>query len=173
MKLKGEPAAFTIRAIEPGDGEGLARFYEGLSPESHHARFHGASPRLAPAACAYFCRPDHGCREGLVAQTVGAGGRPENDGHLCLEPVEPGVLEMANADADAWQRRGVGRALLAAAIGWGRSHGIGSLTASMLCGNAAVLALVRSTGLPVAYGPGDRGTVDVQIRIGDALPSAA
>ena len=175
MTIGGRFSGFRVRAIGPDDRDALAGFYAGLSPESRHARFHGAAAVVAPSVAAYFCGPDHDHREGLVAESVDIG-RIEIIGHVCIEPVEPvasGVAEMAIAVADSWQHRGVGRALLAAAIEWARANGFETLSASMLCGNAAILGLVRSIGCPIAYGPAADGTVDVLIRIGDALPSAA
>ena len=62
--------------------------------------------------------------EGIVAIVTGDTGRPVVIGHLCLEPSTPGEVEMAIAVADAWHRRGVGRALLAAGIAWARRHGL-------------------------------------------------
>jgi GNAT superfamily N-acetyltransferase len=162
-----------IRAIGPGDRDALTRFYAALSPDSRAARFHGASPQVGAPAVTYFCGSDHAHREGLVAEMVDEAGTAEIIGHVCLEPIAAGVSEMAIAVADAWQRRGVGRALLAAAVEWGRSHGIGTLSASMLSSNAAILGLVRSMGWPISFEAADGGTVEVLVRIGDALPNAA
>src|SRR5262245_40544521 len=167
------PRTYRIRAIGPDDRAALLRFYAGLSPESRQARFHGAAPQVGATATTYFCGPDHTHREGLVAEALDDDGRPAIIGHLCLEPVEAGVAEMAIAVADGWQRRGVGRALLAAAVSWARAHGIGTLSASMLWGNGPILALVRSMGCPISFGAADGGTVEALVRIGDALPSAA
>ena len=164
---------YRIRPIRPEDCDGLLRFYAGLSPESRQARFHGAAPQVGAPAATYFCGPDHAHREGLVAEALDEGGRTTIIGHLCLEPVGPGTAEMAIAVADGWQRRGVGRALLAAAADWGRCHGIATLSASMLWGNAPILGLVRSMGWPVSFGASDGGTIETLVRIGDALPSAA
>ena len=80
---------------------------------------------------------------------------------------------MAIAVADAWQRRGVGRALLSGAVDWARSHGVGTLTASMLWGNAPILALVRSMGWPLTLTAADGGTVEAHVRIDGSLPNAA
>lgn len=173
MTVLARQTGFRVRAIGPDDRDALAGFFAGLSPESRHARFHGAAAVVAPSVAAYFCGPDHDHREGLVAESADAGGRIEIIGHVCIEPVGSGVAEMAIAVADSWQQRGVGRALLRAAIDWARANGFETLSASMLCGNAAILGLVRSTGCPIAYGRAADGTVDVLIRIGDALPSAA
>jgi GNAT superfamily N-acetyltransferase len=172
MELLPAPRTYEIRAIGPGDRDALERFYTGLSPESRHARFHGAGP-LATATCRYFCRPDHADREGLIAETVDADGRREVIGHLCLEPGEPGTVELAIAVADAWQRRGVGRALVAAAIAWAEAHGVTCLAASMLSSNAAVLNLVRSSGRHVSLMAADGGIVEARIAVRDLLPHAA
>jgi GNAT superfamily N-acetyltransferase len=172
MKLLPAPRDYVIRAIAPGDRDALERFYAGLSPESRHARFHGAGP-LATATCRYFCGPDHARREGFVAETVGMDGRHEVIGHLCLEPAEPGVVELAVAVADAWQRRGVGRALVAAAIAWAEAHEVTCLKASMLSGNTAVLNLVRSSGRHVSLSAADGGVVEARIAVRDVLPHAA
>jgi GNAT superfamily N-acetyltransferase len=173
MVLTAAPRTYRIRAIGPDDRDALLRFYADLSPESRQARFHGAAPAVGGTAAAYFCRPDHAHREGVVAEAAGEDGRTQIVGHLCLEPVEPGIAEMAIAVADGWQRRGVGRALLLAATVWARAHGIGTLSASMLWGNAPVLALIRSTGWPISFGASDGGTVEALVRIGGALPNAA
>jgi GNAT superfamily N-acetyltransferase len=173
MILLAAPRTYRIRAIRPDDRDALLRFYAGLSPESRQARFHGASPQVGAPAVTYLCGPDHAHREGLVAEAFDDDGRIRIIGHVCLEPLEPRIAEMAIAVADGWQRQGVGRALLDAAADWARAHGIATLLASMLWGNAAVLALVRSMGRPISFGAAECGTVEALIRIGDALPSAA
>jgi GNAT superfamily N-acetyltransferase len=173
MVLRHVPRTCHIRTIVPDDREALEVFYAGLSPESRQARFHGAASRVAAPEATYFCGPDHAHREGFVAEGAGDGGVPAIIGHLCLEPVGPGVAEMAIAVADAWQRRGVGRALLAAAVDWAHANAIGTLSASMLSGNAPILGLVRAMGCPMTFGAEDAGTVEVLVRIDGALPSAA
>jgi acetyltransferase len=173
MVLLAAPRTYRIRAIGRDDRDELLRFYAGLSPESRQARFHGASPHVGGSTATYFCGPDHAHREGLVAEAFDDDGRIAIIGHVCLEPLEPDIAEMAIAVADDWQRQGVGRALLAAAADWARTHGIRTLSASMLWGNAPVLALVRSMGCPISFGAADSGTVEALVRIDGALPSAA
>lgn len=166
-------ATFRIRAIGPGDREALVRFYAGLSPDSRAARFHGATGGIGSPAAVYFCGPDHRHREGLVAESVDMPGGTAIIGHICLEPTDAQSAEMAIAVADAWQRHGVGRALLSGAVDWARSHGVGTLTASMLWGNAPILALVRSMGWPLTLTAADGGTVEAHVRIDGSLPNAA
>ena len=167
------PPAFSLRPIAPGDRADLASFYASLSPESREARFHGAAPTIGASTATFFCGSDHVRREGIVAEATGPDGQSEIVGHLLLEPAGPGTVEMAVAVADAWQRRGVGRAMLLEAISWAQRHGIERLTASMRLTNMAVMGLVRSLGLPVRIGSADAGVVDVTVDLAAALPLAA
>jgi acetyltransferase len=162
-----------LRSITPGDPADLTRFYAGLSSDSRAARFHGAAPSLPEATAKFFCGPDHEHREGIVAEWLDESGHPVIVGHVCIEPADSDVAEMAIAVADAWQRHGVGRALLACAIAWAQRHGIGRLTASMRSENAAVFALVRSMGYPITYGTVDGGTVDAVLDVRSSRSLAA
>ena len=79
---------------------------------------------------------------------------------------------MAFAIGDAWQRHGIGRALLRAAIAWARRQGISQLVATMRITNGAIAGLVRSAGVPVRYGAPEGGVVDAFLDLA-ALPLAA
>jgi len=168
-----DPAPYRLRSITPQDPVDLTRFYAGLSPDSRAARFHGAAPSIPEATAKFFCGPDHEHREGIVAESLDEGGHPVIIGHVCIEPINNDVAEMAIAVADAWQRRGVGRAMLAKAIDWARLHGISGLLASMRSDNTAVSSLVRSMGYPIRYGAPDGGTVDALIEVRGSHPVAA
>ena len=104
---------------------------------------------------------------------VDTDGRSTIVGHLCLEPIATRDAEMAIAVADAWQHRGLGRALLGQAIVWARDHGLERVSASMRCSNVAIIGLIRSTGLPVTFDWGDCGIVDAHIDVQATRPSAA
>ena len=159
--LRHHPAlSYRIRAIADADREALTRFYADLSPASFEARFHGAASGIRMPVARYLCGPDHDHREGIVAETTGAGGVMVIIGHVCIEPSCPDSAEMAIAVADTWQRQGVGRAMLAEAIAWARGHDLTKLVASMRWGNSAILGLVESLGCPVHFGDSDGGVVD-------------
>jgi acetyltransferase len=169
-----DPApTYTIREIRPDDQTALTAFYATLSPDSLEARFLGASPGIGDGLARRFCGPDHEHRQGLVAEAIDADGRTTIIGHLCLEPSGSGDLEMAIAVADAWQRHGVGHALLADAIQWADERGVRRLHAVMRWSNAAVAGLVRSMGRPVETGGSDAGVVDVVVRLSADAPRAA
>ncbi len=169
------PAAspLRLRSITPSDRSGLTRFYAGLSPDSRIARFHGTAPTIPEPTATFFCGPDYQHREGIVAECLDAAGEPEIIGHVCIEPISADAAEMAVAVADAWQRHGVGRAMLAGAIAWAQIHGIARLVASMQCGNPAMFALLRSMGYPITYGAPVGGTVEASLDVGSSRPLAA
>lgn len=173
VKSPALSAHVQIRPIRTDDREELSRFYTGLSAESRYARFHAVSRGIGEEAAGLLCGPDHEHREGFIAEIVDA----DVDGfgivgHLCLEPGEAG-LEMAIAVADGWQRRGVGRSLLNAAVDWAANHDIGRLQASMLSTNSAILGLIASLECPIRVSPPSGGVALVTIDVAGALPKAA
>lgn len=168
------PATIRIRAIEPGDRAALTRFYEGLSPESLNRRFHGACRGIGDKAAGQFCGPDHEHREGFVAVLpADETGVSPIVGHLCLEPSGSDEFEMAIAVADDVRRQGLGRAMLAASIGWAQAHGIGRLRASMRWSNSAIISLVRTAGCPVIWSTPPGGGLEAILDVGATLSSAA
>jgi len=164
---------YHLRSVAPDDRAGLTRFYGGLSRDSIAARFHGSAPTIPEATATFFCRPDHEHREGIVAESFDASGEPTIIGHVCIEPIDRDVAEVAIAVADTWQHHGVGRAMLGRAIAWAQSHDIARLAASTQCSNAAMIALLRSMDHPITFGASGDGTVDVYLDLSSSRPIAA
>jgi acetyltransferase len=135
-------------------------------------RFLGATPHLDSRLVAGFCSPDHEHREGFVA-VVPDRGRARVVGHVCVEPRSDGSAEVAVAVADAFQRRGIGRRLLQAAITWGRGAGVRRLVGTAFVSNAQIIGLIRSLELPVRLGWTECGTCEMSIEIAAPLPVAA
>jgi ribosomal protein S18 acetylase RimI-like enzyme len=67
-------------------------------------------------------------------------------GSMHIERSRHGFGEIGMAVARAWRRRGVGSALLAAAIEWARERGLHKLSLSVFAHNAAAIALYRKFG---------------------------
>jgi acetyltransferase len=167
------PPGIRIRPIRRGDVVDLERFYARLSPDSLDARFHGATHGIGGRTARSFCGPDHSHREGLVAVERVRLGRDVIIGHLCLEPVGGRELEVAVAVADAWQHRGIGRALLMAAIDWARAHGFARLHAAIRWSNPAIVGLLRSVHRPMTVVTGGEGDLEALIEVGAEVPVAA
>ena len=94
-------------------------------------------------------------------------------GHLCIEPDEHGVAEIAVAVADSWQGLGIGRRLLDAGVAWARSAGVRRLVATAFISNTRILRLVRSLGLPVRQRWDFGSTYELSIDLAEPAPLAA
>lgn len=154
-----------IRPVTPADTAELARFYDGLSPESRYRRLHSLGS-LGERACRRLCSCDHDRAEGFVA-TVAEPGSPRGRivGHLCVDRDSPTDAEMAIAVADRYQGRGIGRALTAASLDWADRHGIRRLHARLLTDNAAIARLLGSLRRPVSYSTPDGGVVEAIVDV--------
>jgi ribosomal protein S18 acetylase RimI-like enzyme len=73
-----------------------------------------------------------------------AGGQVVGFLHLWRPPH--GFADLGMAVAKEWRGRGVGSALLAAAVEWAREHGLHKLCLSVFPHNAAAIALYRRHG---------------------------
>ncbi len=67
-------------------------------------------------------------------------------GSVHVDRSRHGFGEIAMAVAREWRGRGVGSALLAAAIEWGRERGLHKLSLGVFAHNAAAIALYRKFG---------------------------
>ena len=67
-------------------------------------------------------------------------------GFLHVEPTRHGFGEVGMAIAREWRGRGVGSALLAAAIEWARERGLHKLSLGVFPHNAGAIALYRKFG---------------------------
>jgi ribosomal protein S18 acetylase RimI-like enzyme len=80
--------------------------------------------------------------EGTLVAVAGA----EIIGSLVLEPSRHGFGEIGMAVAREWRGRGVGSALLAAAIEWARERGLHKLSLGVFAHNTAAIELYRKFG---------------------------
>ena len=142
----GGRAITAIRPVRPEDLAELGGFFAGLSVESRYLRF------FAPVT------PAHGLLDLLA-------GRPANIdaivavadgvivGHAMAADLRSGrATDIGVVVADAWQRRGVGAALMRALIARARARGVTSLAMDVLPGNRRVLAMILAHWPDAAVG---------------------
>ena len=127
--------------IRPVTGEdrrlllaGFARFGE----RSREQRFMGVKVKLTEAELAFFTEVDHHDHVALGALDPRTG---EGVGIARFIRLQPGgqVAEAAIAVVDAWQGRGVARALLAALLRRAEEEGIERFQATLKASNRAML----------------------------------
>jgi acetyltransferase len=160
------PGQVRIRTIRATDASELRLFYVGLSPESRQTRFLAVSNGLSEAQSASFCTPDHDHRAGFVAVADETRlGTERIVGHLCLEPGGADAAEVAIAVADAFQRRGIGRKLMAGGVAWAKRERITRFTATMSAGNAPIHRLLVGLGLPARMRYTGAGVAEITIDV--------
>ncbi|HEX2765074.1 MAG TPA: GNAT family N-acetyltransferase [Candidatus Limnocylindria bacterium] len=159
----------SIRQIDAFDRPALAAFYAGLSPESVRRRFLGRR-ELTDADIDAMVADD-----GLVA-VLSARGPDDGQivGHAQLSAVDADTVEAAFAVRDDLQGRGIGRALVDAAIGHARRRGWRRLTADTFVDNVAMRRLLRGAGCRVERDLLDGGVEEIVLRlVSDAATAAA
>lgn len=156
----------TIRSIESGDTDGLFDFYARLSPGARITRFLGASSGISAGGARRFASAGHRHTEGFVAILHEPG--PEDGaivGHLCMEPTGPQAEEVAVAVGDGFRGRGIGTALVAAAVASARRRGVSRLTAAMFPSNQSMRRLLLDAGLAIASDRIESGVEEMQLDV--------
>src|SRR6201996_4604459 len=155
-------ATAAIRPVDPAEQAALSDFFAALSVESRYRRF------FAPV------RPSHGLldlpsglpanvdaivaiADGVIVGHAMAADLPER---IC--PDASRITDVGVVVADAWQRRGVGAALMRALVARAQARGVTSLAMDVLPGNRRVLAMVLAHGPDATVGRGPDG-LDIRI----------
>jgi acetyltransferase len=131
-----------VRPIRPEDAELEQRFFAALSERSRYQRFMQQMRHLPPQLLARFTQLDYDRELALVAIHAGgfiAVGRyaPNPDGE---------TAEFALVVTDAWQGKGLGRALLERLCDAARAAGYRALYGEILNANHEMLDLARRLG---------------------------
>ena len=133
-------ATAVIRPMRPADLAALSEFFTGLSVESRYLRF------FAPVTPAYGLLhllsggPANvdaviTVADGVIVGHAMAADRPE-------DPCGTWATDVGIVVADAWQRLGVGAALMRALVVRAQARGVSSLAMDVLPGNRRVLAMI-------------------------------
>ncbi|MFI0356485.1 GNAT family N-acetyltransferase [Actinomadura sp. 9N407] len=154
-----------VRPIEARDAAGIREMHGRCSLESRRMRYFSAKPFLPQRAIDLFCEPTHGLT--LVAE--GPDGSLLALAHL-IHVIDPGVAELAFLVEDAWQGRGLGRALAELLLVVGRERGLVELRASALSENVPMRRLFTSLGGRTRRTE-EPGIIEVRLRL-DGRPAA-
>ncbi|WP_026410855.1 GNAT family N-acetyltransferase [Actinomadura oligospora] len=156
----------TVRPIERDDADAVRAMHERCSLDSRRMRYFSAKPFPPRAAIERFCEPWHG----LTLVGEGPDGSVLALAHL-IHVLDPGVAEVAFLVEDAWQGRGLGRALAELLAVLGRERGLVELRATALAENTRMRRLLVSLGGRTRR-TGEPGIVEIRLRL-DGRPAPA
>lgn len=146
------------------DGEALRLAYAELSPESRRLRFLTELPELSDSMLRLLVDGVDGVDHVAVLLTVfpdGGGARQVGVARLVRYPDDPEAADVAVTVADAWQGRGVGRALMDALLAR-RPRGVVRLRTVVAAENRASLRMLGRVGrLTARHEGGGELTVEV------------
>jgi GNAT superfamily N-acetyltransferase len=138
-----------IRALRPDDRAALIAAVGRTSDRSLYRRFFGLKRSFTDQETAFFVNVDFVNHVALIAlinedrRSVIAGG-----GRYIV--AQPGQAEVAFIVVDAYQGRGIGRALMRHLAIIARAAGLQTLIAEVLAENTPMLQLFTTSGLPLS-----------------------
>ena len=157
-------ATAAIRPVRPADLLALGGFFEGLSVESRYLRFF--APVRPTSSLLRLLSGGPGNVDAVVAVSGGVivGHAMAADQTDPADPCGARVTDVGVVVADAWQRRGVGLALMRALITRAQVRGVTSLAMDVLPGNRRVIAMITGHWPDAAIGRSADG-LDIRIQL--------
>ena len=127
----------------PVDLAALCDFFAGLSAETRYLRFFGPvtpTPALLHLLSGGPANVDAivAVADGVIVGHAMAADGPEDHG----DPCGARVTDVGVVVADAWQRRGLGAALMRTVVTRAQARGVTALAMDVLPGNRVVLAMI-------------------------------
>jgi RimJ/RimL family protein N-acetyltransferase len=135
-----------IRAQRRGDREALLAAVERASKETLYHRFLVTKRKFSEQEEHFFIDIDYVNHVALVAETI-EDGRAVIIGGCRYVVVEPGRAEVAFSVIDAYQRKGLGAALMRRLAAIGREAGLMEFVADVLTDNAPMMKVFKRSGL--------------------------
>jgi acetyltransferase len=159
-----------VRPIRPEDADLERAFVAGLSEETRYRRFMQNLPGLTPQMLARFTQVDYDRELALIA--LGSVRRRERILGVARYVANPDheSAEFAVVVADAWQGRGLGRALMELLIARARARGYSRLVGNVLAINTPMLGLAASLGFVHAPDSEDPEQVLVTLNLRRGAP---
>jgi GNAT superfamily N-acetyltransferase len=128
-----------VRRADAGDREALAAMVDRCSADAIYRRFHGAPGPYVRRALDRISTPTDDHRSWVAAGDDGA-----IHGTATLAWGHGDLVEVAVLVEDAWRRRGLGRALMAAVAAEAARAGVGTVTATVQADNTGAVDFARA-----------------------------
>ncbi|MGB7043147.1 MAG: GNAT family N-acetyltransferase [Xanthobacteraceae bacterium] len=140
-----------VRALVPGDRDGILKAFNRASPQSLRRRFFAAKRELSEKEIEFFSKVDFVNHVALAA-VVEEEGRPVIVGGGRYVLTKPGQAEIAFAVVDQYQGKGIGAILMRHLATIAREAGLKELVAEVLPENAPMLTVFKKSGLRMHAG---------------------
>jgi GNAT superfamily N-acetyltransferase len=150
-----------IRPVRPDDAGRLRAAFARMGALTRYRRFLRVQDRLSSNQIAYLTHVDHVDHEALVALDV-CTGEIVGVARYVREAADRRQARVAAVVVDAWQRHGVGTALIARLAGRAHANGVTTLTGATAAGNHAARRLFRS---PATVADERPGTLQLTVRL--------
>ena len=144
-----------VRALRPDDREDMLAAIGRTSPQSLQRRFFVPKRGFSETELAFFMNIDFDNHVALVAQ-IDEDGRPSIVGGGRYIVVKPDQAEIAFVVVDAYQRQGIGAALMRHLARLAREAGLKELIAEVLPENTATLKVFSKFGFRPRAGDTNR-----------------
>lgn len=158
--VAAHPSAVRFRSLEPRDAGLLDTVLDGMSARSRYTRFHGPKPRLSGSERQYLAGTD--ARDHLAMVALDAAGAPLGIARSVRLREDPSAAEVAAEVIDAWQRHGVGTALLGRLARRAEAVGIARFRATVLA-QTGLSAALRHQGWRATGSDGLTVTLEIDV----------
>lgn len=158
-----------IRPVTPADEAVLHDFFAALSVESRYLRFFAPVTPSCGLLDLMAGKPAHVDAIVAVADGVIVGHAMAADLPQSAYPCDGRAIDVGVVVADAWQRKGVGAALMRALIARAQARGATVLAMDVLPGNRRVLSMILAHWPDAAIGHSPDG-LDISITLPPVRP---
>jgi len=141
--------AISIRPMRPEDLDIETEFVQGLSAQTRYNRLFSAGAYISPDQLKQLTRIDYARDMALIATVMLDDSEVEIGVARYVLSEDNRTCEFAVTVADAWQHRGIGRALMLNLIDSAAGAGIETMVGDILSSNAPMLHFMRSLGFTI------------------------
>ena len=164
--------AISIRPMRPEDLEIETEFVHSWSPETRYNRLFSAGSYTSPERLKQITRIDYARDMSLIATVMLEDREVQIGVARYVRRKDDRTCEFALAVADAWQHRGIGRALMLDLMDAAAAAGIETMMGDILSSNAPMLHFMRSLGFDAATSPEGPEIRRVSKRLAAPAPAA-
>ncbi len=165
--------AISIRPMQPDDLDIETEFVQSWSSETRYNRLFSAGSYTSPERLKQITRIDYARDMALIATVMLEDREVQIGVARYVLRADNRTCEFALTVADAWQHRGIGRALMLNLIDTASAAGIEAMEGDILTTNAPMLHFIRALGFSVEASEDGPEIRRVHKRLAPATPAAA